>query len=122
MEESMAPRVDAWLAKNKEDNVNITFNSAYRTEKEQRDLQSDKNATTPAEAGKSDHEAGRAFDVNWKKIPESKKAKVVENAAKAGIRWGGKFNDPQHFYRRPHDQAKKIAEAHAQKEIGPCGK
>jgi len=88
---------------NQESGVAVTYQQGFRTTTKQRDIKSKPNSYPVAEPGKSLHEAGRAVDVNIApfKNQEEKWNKVVGNAKKAGLSWGGDFSskkDPVHFY------------------------
>ena len=59
-------------------------------------------AITPAKAGTSLHEAGRAVDANVNRWSEKGLLQlIVVNASSVGISWGGHFSRPDapHFYR-----------------------
>ncbi len=100
MDDSFYPKVMDFIAKNHATGTDVTFTEGFRTTAYQAQLQNNPNATTPAQAGTSLHEAGYAFDVSMRTFSEAQQATVAANAAAAGISWGGNFStpDPVHFY------------------------
>lgn len=102
LDQSMAPKVDAFIAEAHKRGVNIRFNSAYRTPEQQEQLHHDPTAITPATH--SLHSAGFAVGVEGFMRMSTHDQKAVREAAEAaGLKWGGGFrqSDPVHFYADP---------------------
>lgn len=100
LDKDFAQRVEAWRSLNSKSGINLTFNEGFRTTKEQEDMEKRDDVYTPAKAGTSLHEAGRAVDAKirlWKK--KGLQQHIIENAKAVGISWGGSFGDPPHFFR-----------------------
>jgi hypothetical protein len=112
LDQSMVPKVDAFIANAAAHGVALHFNSAYRTPEHQAALHHDSNAVTPAD--QSLHSAGFAVDVNYSSLPADQREVIRNAAASAGLSWGGDFRtaDPPHFYVEPPiDRAAAIANA-----------
>jgi LAS superfamily LD-carboxypeptidase LdcB len=118
LDDEVEARLDKWEALAKERGVDLQFMEAFRTTQTQKGLQSDKNATTPAKAGTSLHEAGTAFDVVYRNLPPEQQRIIVEAAKEAGFKWGGDFKpvpgqriDDVHFYIDLGDKKIRIEDA-----------
>ena len=101
LQKDFAKKINNFISKLKVKKIDISVNEAFRTNKEQQALLTNKNAITPAKGGTSLHEAGFAVDVNWSRIAKENQDTVVSVALECGIKWGGKFTkkaDPVHFY------------------------
>ncbi len=101
LDRDFAQRVEVWKSLNRKSGINLTFSEGFRTNKQQKGMSENPYATTPAKAGTSLHEAGRAVDANvnrWKE--KGQLSLIVENANSVGISWGGYFStaDIPHFY------------------------
>nr|WP_284710843.1 M15 family metallopeptidase [Desulfovibrio aminophilus] len=87
---------------NRQDGITVEYKQGFRTTNKQKDIKAKPNENPVANPGNSLHEAGRAVDINWKKLSAQDCQRVVQNAKKAGIAWGGDFKiqkDNVHFYR-----------------------
>jgi len=115
LDDAFAPRVQQFVQNAQQHGLTPQFNSAYRTPEQQRALQSDPNAVTPAQ--QSLHSAGFAVDVNYDSLPNDAQRQVLRDAATAaGLDWGGSFRPPDrpHFYSDPGgDRAQRIRDAAA---------
>lgn len=112
LDQSMVPRVNAFIENAAAHGVQLHFNSAYRTPEHQAALHGDPNAITPAD--NSLHPAGFAVDVNYASLPVDQREVIRNAATAAGLQWGGDFHsaDPPHFYTDPPiDRAAAIANA-----------
>jgi RHS repeat-associated protein len=100
LDDSFWPLVQQFMDYNEQSGLDVTFSSAFRTTKAQGNLRYNPNATTPARAGTSLHEAGFAVDINWSKLSAADQETATQNAKNAGLGWGGDFKkyDPVHFY------------------------
>jgi RHS repeat-associated protein len=85
--------------------INVHFNSAFRSSEKQKEIQS--TGTTPAEVGTSRHEAGFALDFNLydddgEVIKGNSTVKATDafivKAKELGFRWGGEFNTPDRIH------------------------
>lgn len=101
LDKDFAQRVQVWRALNAKSGINLTFASGFRLTKRQAKLKDDPTAKTPAKAGTSLHEAGRAVDVNGTKtyMKNGLIEIIVQNARSVGISWGDWYGDYRHFYR-----------------------
>jgi len=102
LDQSMVPKVNAFIANAAAHGVDLHFNSVFRTPDSQERLHHDPNAITPAEH--SLHSAGFAVDVNYSTITSEAQREIIRTAAHdAGLKWGGNFQhrDPPHFYAEP---------------------
>jgi hypothetical protein len=101
LDQSMVPKVNAFIANAQAHGVDLHFNSAFRTPEGQERLHHDPNAITPAEH--SLHSAGFAVDVNYSTVTEAQREIIRTAAHDAGLSWGGNFqrHDPPHFYADP---------------------
>jgi hypothetical protein len=101
LDQSMVPKVNAFIANAQAHGVNLHFNSAFRTPEHQERLHHDPNAITPATH--SLHSAGFAVDVNYSTVNEAQREIIRTAAHDAGLSWGGNFHrrDPPHFYVEP---------------------
>ena len=112
LDQSMVPRVHAFIDYAHRHGVELHFNSAYRSPEHQASLHNDPHAITPATH--SLHSAGFAVDVNYISLPADQQRVVREAAQASGLEWGGGFTrkDPPHFYRDPPvDRDTAIAQA-----------
>jgi RHS repeat-associated protein len=113
LDSDFAPVVQRWHALNLQSGINTPFSSAFRSTAEQGMLD-DGNSNTPAPAGNSLHEAGFAVDVHWRTgLTPAQQTIVRDNAAAAGLSWGGNFRtpDPVHFYVDPGNRSQRIQDA-----------
>jgi RHS repeat-associated protein len=117
LDDTFAPTVEKWIQLNHDAGVDVRVTEAFRTTAYQQSLANNPNATTPAGAGNSLHEAGFAIDISWRRLTSSQQGIVLDNAKSAGLDWGGCFKktDPVHFYHDPGSRDKFIA--NAQKKI-----
>jgi hypothetical protein len=102
LDQSMVPKVNAFIANAAAHGVDLHFNSAFRTPDGQERLRHDPSAITPAEH--SLHSAGFAVDVNYSTVTSEAQRAIIRTAAHdAGLSWGGNFqrHDPPHFYADP---------------------
>ena len=101
LDQSMVPKVNAFIANAQAHGVSLHFNSAFRTPEHQERLHHDPNAITPATH--SLHSAGFAVDVNYSTVSEAQREIIRTAAHDAGLSWGGNFHrrDPPHFYADP---------------------
>jgi len=101
LDQSMVPKVNAFIANAQAHGVDLHFNSAFRTPEGQERLHHDPNAITPADH--SLHSAGFAVDVNYSTVTEAQREVIRTAAHDAGLSWGGDFqrHDPPHFYADP---------------------
>lgn len=112
LDQSMVPKVSAFIANAEAHGVSLHFNSAFRTPEHQERLRHDPNAITPATH--SLHSAGFAVDVNYSTVSEEQREVIRTAARDAGLQWGGNFHrrDPPHFYADPPiDRSAAIANA-----------
>ncbi len=103
----VAANVQDFIDRTGQAGMDVPFTSGFRSTTKQAGLPNDPNATTPASAGNSLHEAGRAFDIQLKNGENSiysndQLQQIVDHARQAGFDWGGNFRnpgpDPGHFY------------------------
>jgi hypothetical protein len=102
LDQSMVPKIHAFVEEAHKRGVDIRFNSAYRSPEQQERLHRDPTAITPA--AHSLHSAGFAVDVEGFMRMSAHDQKAVREAAEtAGLKWGGGFHhsDPVHFYADP---------------------
>ncbi|HXD35255.1 MAG TPA: XVIPCD domain-containing protein [Rhodanobacter sp.] len=101
LDQSMVPKVNAFIANAQAHGVSLHFNSAFRTPEHQERLHHDPNAITPATH--SLHSAGFAVDMNYSTVNEAQREIIRTAAHDAGLSWGGNFHrsDPPHFYADP---------------------
>jgi len=93
--------------------THIHLNSAFRTNKRQKEIASDPNSITPAKPGSSPHNSGVGVDVQLYKDNDVAKGLIhgnqgvtksnnfIAEAVKAGWRFGGDWKDPVHLDLRP---------------------
>lgn len=119
LDTNFAPKVDAWVALNHADGIDVIFTSAFRTTAGQAGLNSS-NATTPAAAGTSLHEAGFAVDIRYTSLTAAQQSTVRANATTAGLGWGGNFSspDPIHFFSDPGNRPQHIQDAQTRAQNG----
>lgn len=104
LDDGFSPLVAAWLQLNENAGISVNVTEAFRSTDYQAGLANNPNATTPASAGTSLHEAGFAIDISWKGLTPSQQLGVLMNAEAVGLSWGGEFRkkaDPVHFYEDP---------------------
>ncbi len=101
LDPDFADRVSAFLVKAQADGLSPTFSSGYRDTQRQAALRDDSAAITPAR--RSLHSTGQAVDINISALTPAQQAKLIADAAAAGINWGGNFRRPDrpHFYVDP---------------------
>jgi RHS repeat-associated protein len=120
LDDSFIPSVQKWIKLNEAAGIDVNFTEAFRTTAYQKGLAGNPNATTPAKAGFSLHEAGFAVDISWKRLTDAQQDTVLNNADAAGLDWGGDFRkpDPVHFYHDPGKRAKRIRDAQKRNQSG----
>ncbi|MES9994508.1 M15 family metallopeptidase [Desulfovibrio aminophilus] len=87
---------------NRQDGISVIYTQGFRTTNKQKEIKDKPNENPVATPGNSLHEAGRAVDISWDKLTPTERVRVVQNAKKVGIAWGGDFKtqkDNVHFYR-----------------------
>ena len=95
-----APKVQAFMDNARNNGVDLQFDSAYRSPEAQTDIRKSHGYAYPP-AQKSLHSAGLAVDVQYGGLPTAQQQVIRDAAAEAGLSWGGRFNDPGHFYLDP---------------------
>lgn len=119
LDAEMARRVQAFIATAHRHGVDLHFNSAYRSQAHQDGLRGQPEAIVPAD--RSLHSAGLAVDVQYTSLRDTpngltarqQRAVVRAAAAKAGLKWGGRFHraDPPHFYMEPAGKRQALIDA-----------
>jgi hypothetical protein len=98
----IANKVTDFFNSMRDQGIPAELRSGLRTEAGQRAVQGNKNGG--AQAGRSLHQAGLAFDINWEKLTPSQQVAARSTAAGLGLKWGGAFRnnyDAEHFYVDP---------------------
>ena len=96
LNESFAPKVQAFIDNAKKENVDLEFISGYRTQNQQTGLP---GTTKYPVAENSLHSCGCAVDVkDYADLPAEQQRIIRKAAEDAGLEWGGSFKDPPHFF------------------------
>lgn len=97
LDNEFLPSIREFIRLTSDEGVQLNFNSAYRTPLKQTRTNSGNNP----KATNSLHSCGFAVDVDYAVLPKKTRQIIRGAAAKAGLEWGGSFNDPPHFYIDP---------------------
>jgi len=100
LDSEFSPMVENFIKYAQQEGATLKFTSGYRDQAKQTDMVNNGIGITPAK--QSLHSAGLAVDVL---LPADLAGKewqtILSAAARAGLKWGGDFNDPVHFYFDP---------------------
>jgi hypothetical protein len=99
LDSEFAQKIDAFVRNAQEKNVTLKFLSGYRSPayQEYMPLHPKETGVIYPPAKDSLHQAGLAVDVDYKTRDDATKQIILDAAKRAGLNWGGAYNDPNHF-------------------------
>ena len=100
-DDRIAANVESFFDDVRARGINLQLQDGFRTNGLQARQTGNRYGGAPVNA--SLHEAGWAFDVNWRDLSQAERKQVLDIAARHKFQWGGTFShpDPVHFYANP---------------------